>query len=264
MSNLQSNSTDNDFPADDELIIEGTLVDSDEERAMQSGWVPQDQWKGDPNLWRPAREFNERGELLTHIKKLNKESHEMKRAIAALGEINRKTAEYEREKALADLKVMRKEAFRNQDIDMADELTEKMEELKNADVSASVDESAPVKPNEIFLEWAENNQWYLDNKMLQGAANAIGDEILAEDERAREDQRYLLKQVEKRMKQEFPSKILPAGSKVADAGQGRNRSGSSSIASRLSEEETNVGRTLVKCGAFATLDDYAKSLNKGK
>jgi len=251
--------TDTNEHIDD--IQEEIALPSEEEKAMQSGWVPQDQWKGDPNLWRPAKEFNERGELLAHIKKLNKESADMKRAIAALGEINRKTAEIERQKAMDEIKAMRKEAFRNQDIDTADELTEKLEELKNMDVDAIVEEQKPQQPNEVFLAWAENNSWYLENKVLQGAANAIGDELFATDERAKIDQRYLLAEIEKRIKQEFPAKFNTARSKVADANQDKSRSGSPSRSSKLSEEEANVGRMLVKCGAFATLDDYAKSLS---
>ena len=35
--------------------------------AREQGWKPQDEYEGDPNKWRPAKEFVERGELFGKI-----------------------------------------------------------------------------------------------------------------------------------------------------------------------------------------------------
>ena len=37
------------------------------EEARKQGWVPEDEWKGDPDKWRPAEEFVERGKNIIPI-----------------------------------------------------------------------------------------------------------------------------------------------------------------------------------------------------
>ena len=239
-------------------------VNVEEQKAMQSGWVPQDQWEGDPNKWTDAKTFNEKGELLGFIKKQNKEISEMKKAITALGETNRRIAEVERSKALEELKTLRKEAIRNQDIDTADELGEKIQDLKQLDKAEKeqVNEEAPaVSP--IFEMWVQNNEWYLENKVLQGAANAIAEELMATDPQA-SDQGYLLRTVEKRIKQEFPAKFNAAKNKVADAGSTQGNESRGGAGGKLSQEELAIAKTLVQYGAFKSIDEYAKSLSKIK
>jgi hypothetical protein len=245
--------------------VDTPVVNPEEQKAMQSGWVPQDQWEGDPNKWTDAKTFNEKGELLSFIKKQNKEMADMKKAITALGETNRRIAEVERAKAMEELKALRKDAMRNQDFDTADELGEKLQDLKQLDKvekeQVYTEETPAVSP--IFEMWVKDNAWYLDNKVLQGAANAIAEELMATDPKA-SDQGYLLKTVEKRIKQEFPAKFNAAKNKVADAGgtQGNDNRGGAS--SRLTQEELAVAKTLVQYGAFKSIEEYAKSLSKTK
>ena len=38
-----------------------------EEEARKLGWVKQEEWKGDPDKWRPAEEFVERGRNIVPI-----------------------------------------------------------------------------------------------------------------------------------------------------------------------------------------------------
>lgn len=244
--------------------IEESHEDRDEQIASQSGWKPKDEWKGDPDAWRPAREFNERGEFINQIKKLHKKQTEMEKAIGVMGEINRRTAEIERDKAISDLKELRREAVRRQDVDAADDFSDKITELKNVEIPATVVESEQSpQPDDAFVAWVEENSWYMENKLLQGAANSLATEIQERmlEETGAVNRHKLLKEVERQIKQEFPSKFSQSRSRVADASQDKSHSGSpSKISSKLSEEEANVGRTLVRAGAFATLDDYAKSL----
>ena len=75
-----------------------------EQRAMESGWVPQDQWEGDPDAWRPAKEYLDRGELFTKIETQNKTIKEMRRAMDDLRGHHAKVRETEYARALAELK----------------------------------------------------------------------------------------------------------------------------------------------------------------
>ncbi len=67
-----------------------------EDRAYKMGWVPKDQFKGKPELWRPAEEFVERGETLIpflnkKIRKLEKQQIEKDKSFSQyLGDMREK------------------------------------------------------------------------------------------------------------------------------------------------------------------------------
>ena len=46
---------------------EPAQFDEYEQRASAEGWVPKEEWTGDPAQWRPAKEFLDRGELFKKI-----------------------------------------------------------------------------------------------------------------------------------------------------------------------------------------------------
>ena len=52
-----------------------------EQRALDQGWVPQDEWQGDPDDWRPAKEFIDRGELFRKIDELKNENKRIKQGV---------------------------------------------------------------------------------------------------------------------------------------------------------------------------------------
>jgi hypothetical protein len=230
----------------------------EEAKARASGWVPLEEWNGDPDEWVSAKAFNKQGELFSYIKKTNREVAELKTAVTTLNEVNRRIAEVEREKAIKEINSMRKDALQNQDIDTLDELNDKLAELKKE--AATEPQIEQRQPNEIFMAWAENNPWYLENKMLQGAANAIGDELIASDERARSDQRYLLGEIEKRIKQEFPAKFADNRQKISEIGNSRSRSDINS--SKLDETTLGVLKKFVEDGTYKDMDTAIKSYKK--
>jgi hypothetical protein len=59
-------------------------------RAMEMGWKPKDQWEGDPNEHRSAKEYIDRGELLGKLKQQGSELRELKAMVSTLSEHNRK------------------------------------------------------------------------------------------------------------------------------------------------------------------------------
>jgi len=82
-----------------------------EEKAMEQGWVPQDQWEGDPEQWRPAKEFLDRGELFKKIEDQNRTIKEFKRALDDLKGHHSKTREVEYARALEALKMQKQSAI---------------------------------------------------------------------------------------------------------------------------------------------------------
>ena len=78
-------------------------VDSYEQQAREQGWRPKEEYEGDPEKWRPAKEFVERGELFGKIDTLGKELKETKKALKMLQEHNEKIKESEFKRAVEEL-----------------------------------------------------------------------------------------------------------------------------------------------------------------
>src|SRR5574343_553334 len=79
-------------------------VDPFEEQAREQGWKPKEEYEGDPNKWKPAKEFVERGELFGKIDTLGRELKETKKALKMLQEHNAKIKETEYARAVSELK----------------------------------------------------------------------------------------------------------------------------------------------------------------
>jgi len=149
------------------------------EKASQMGWVPQDEWKGDPDRWRPADEFVQRGENIIPIirdrmdkleadlkiaTKSNKQAVARAEKKASESAYKQATSEYEAKLAELDKKEL--EAF-----DEAD--SEKFQEVKKERLNLKEPEKPKEEPagNPVFEEWAKKNTWYDDDSVLQRNAD---------------------------------------------------------------------------------------------
>ena len=81
-----------------------TSLTAIEQRALDQGWVPKDEWAGEPDDWRPAREFLDRGELFKKIDDQNRTIKDLKRAQADFAKHHEKVREIEFKRALESLK----------------------------------------------------------------------------------------------------------------------------------------------------------------
>jgi hypothetical protein len=77
------------------------------------GWVPKDEWDGDPEQWRPAKEFVDRGELFKKIEiKIRTILKSLNELLRTLANIMLKSAKWNIKRALTDLKAQKKDAIR--------------------------------------------------------------------------------------------------------------------------------------------------------
>lgn len=256
--------------------------DEVEAAAREEGWVPLEEWNGDPKDWVEAKEFVFRGELMGRIKKQSKvinnfksEIDEMKTALRELGEHNRKIAENERKKALAELRKAKKEAFEDNDFEALEEIDERMDELKSVDLSKGDNKEAPPKEdatqNSVDPEvevWLTKNDWYTKDPLLQGMTNGAIQQLVQKDPDLENDPSALLEKAKRIVMKEMPHKFeeeqqSPRGS-VAEpqtrsrAGQGNKKS----LAKYLSPMQKKVAQTFVRSGAIASEEEYAKQLDE--
>lgn len=239
-------------------------VDAEEILAKQSGWVPEEEWKGNPKEWRPAKEFNERGELLTRIKSQSRELSNLKQAMEFLTSQQKKQFQAGYEKAIVDLKAARTEALKEGDLVRAQDLTDKIDEIKD-EQRTHVETQKPVQsgPSETFKEWFSSNSWYTKDRVMTPFAEKEGE--IYKREHPDSTEADMLAYVARAVRKEFPDKFVPKSGPSPD-GEGRGttvRKGTSTsdpfrgVEDGMTDEQRSIMRTILKTTKMKK-EDYIK------
>lgn len=230
-----------------------------EQRAMSEGWVPQEEWQGEPDDWRPAKEFVDRGELFKKIEDQSRTIKQFKATLDAMGKHHAQVRDVEYKRALDTLKSQKKEALVEGDADAVVDIDEKIalvreeqKELSQVPAVADVPQSNPVLDN-----WTGKNSWYGNDKAMTAYADALGVEFHGKGKSLSD----ALSEIDRRVKEEFPHKFRnPNKDKPGMVEGSSSRSGSKSSDSfELNEEERQVMHKLVKSGVL-TKEEYIKDL----
>jgi hypothetical protein len=238
----------------------------DEVQAQESGWVPKDQWKGDPDSWRPAKEFNERGELFNRIKQQSKDIQEMRQAMAFLTNQQKKQYVVGYQDAITELKGKRNEALESGDLVAAQDLNDKIDEhkevLKQAQQQASIPQQAP-QPTQTFFSWAERNPWYTKDRKMTHFADAVGLAYKEENPGASEAEmlKYVSSEIKERFAEKFPTaKVAPSpdGDGARSGSRAAVKTGYSSDENAMTSEQRDIMRTILKTTGM-TKEDYFKA-----
>ncbi|MBY0409013.1 MAG: hypothetical protein K2Q97_02540, partial [Burkholderiaceae bacterium] len=195
--------------------------------ATRKGWVPRDQYKGDPGKWVDADTFLERGEKFAS--NLQRENAELRKRIASFegtqkaftaymdGVIKNKDAALTQ--AIAALRIERSAAIREGDDAGAIELEDKIDQLKEEKVKmAKLPEEleSEQEPKEtpsttagqdpIVEEWIDDgNTWFREDPQLRKYAVQIGQNMIKAGETLKG--RRFLDKVADFMRQEFPRRF---------------------------------------------------------
>lgn len=233
-----------------------------EEKARESGWVSKEEWTGDPDKWKPAAEFNDRGELFGKIDSMGRELKETKKALKMLQEHHTKVKETEYNRAVTELKALQKEHLEAGNSDGYLETTELLTDLKAEQKAREVfAQSAPVPtgPDPRFTDWVRSNVWYEKDKEMREYADAIGlgynqqhPDIEPEDVL-----KYVATQVRGRFRERFinPNKSKPS------AVEGGSTTTPRKDTLTLSEDEKKVMNTFVRAGVM-TKEAYLEEIKK--
>lgn len=187
-------------PAPPKTVDPEPAVDPTEAEARRQGWVPKEEFRGDPDKWRPAAEWVERGDKISKLQKnriaelearLKKQEETSEKVNALLAEqLAKKQAELNQ--ALAQVKVLHRAAIREGDDQLADQLEDQMAQLNQqkqelAATEAPKTETPAVDPEVIYIqgtnkpapfkhsegvEWARSHPWLQDNR-LAGIADSV-------------------------------------------------------------------------------------------
>lgn len=253
----------------EENIVAGATTPSNEpqlsaieQKAADAGWVPQDEWDGDPEQWRPAKEFLDRGELFKKIEDQNRTIKDFKRALDDLKGHHSRTRETEYARAIQALKQQKIAALEEGDAAAVIKLDDEIDLVK--DEQSKLKEAAELPQEQLnpeFISWVDKNKWYETSQPMRAYADALGRDLAYKGMRPSE----ILKEVERQVREEFPNKFRNSnrdkpGSVEGSTNKG-GREGSNSIS--LSDEERRVMQRFVRTGVM-TEKDYMDELKRIK
>lgn len=241
-------------------------VNETEIRARDMGWVPKDEYTGDPSKWKSAEVFVALDEPIKRIESQSQELKQVKRALDALKEHHTKVAENEYQRAIRDLKTQRKQALVEGDIDTFDRLEDEIEkakdqftEIKQQTVVQAPEASQVVHPE--FKTWLNRNAWYESYGYMRQFADELGVQLHGKGL----DRAEVLKKVEEAVKKEFPNRFVnPNKANAPGVEEGGNKSGGKRNESfDLNDQEKAIMNTLVRSGTM-TKEQYIAELKKAK
>jgi len=233
---------------------------SKEDQAREQGWVPKEEWTGDPDKWRPAAEFVDRGELFGKIEGLGKELKETRKALKMLQEHHTKVKETEYNRAVEELKSLQKKHLEDGNSDGYLETTELLTDLKaEQKARAVVAETAPNVPHPHFVEWTKQNIWYNKDQEMHEYADAVGLGYAQQHPHLEPEEvlEYVSKQVRGRFRERFVNPNRNKPSSVEGSGTPPKKQDSF----ELTQEERKVMNAFVRTGAMSA-DEYISDLKK--
>lgn len=161
-----------------------------ESKAKEMGWVPQDQWKGDPEKWTDAQEYVERGEqvlpilrannrrlnddiltLRTQNDTLQQQLEATRKIVQGLEGKFHESLQRQLKEQRAELRASLKEAVEDRDVDREMDIREQLDQLSEAekksketpdkkDSPTSADKKPSPKIDAQFEAWRQENPWF--------------------------------------------------------------------------------------------------------
>lgn len=239
-----------------------------EQKAIEMGWRPLDEFEGDPEDFIDAKEFVRRKPLFEKIEHQSKELKAVRKALESFKDHYSKVKEVEFDRAMRRLKEEQKQALVDQDVDRfyaIEEAKDTIQKEKDDFVAKQKESQVQDEPalHPKFQAWVERNPWYGTEKHMRVFADDLGVQLartMPPDE--------VLKEVEKRVRAEFPHKFRNPNKDRASSveegsssAKGRSEGGASmsSFEKTLSEDERRVMNQLVR-GGHITKEAYLKDL----
>lgn len=236
-----------------------------EQKAMEMGWRPLEEFSGDEADFIDAKEFVARKPLYDKIGQQSKQLKNVTQAIEALKSHYGKVQETEYKRALKELKAERNRALTEGDADRFEQLDDDIKAKEKEVDQLLAEQNIPIVKEEPtihpeFANWQNRNPWYSSVKYMREFADELGGKLANTM-----SPRDVLIEVEKQVRKEFPHKFSnPNKGDAPEVGSSRNTGrGSKGDDITLSDQETKIMNTLVRQGVL-TKEQYIKDLKTAK
>lgn len=251
--------------------IENQEVDSQEQEApeytevelaaMEHGWKPKEEFKGDPAEWRDANLFMTLKPFYEKIESLSKTNKQNQKHFQQIAKDMQLVKEQAYTRALADLKAQRKEAMQEGDFDRVELINDQIDNVKDSQRIAATQPDVEPVVNQEFQDWQARNGWYTRDEDLRDWADARGPRLHANGMSPSE----VLSQLEKEVKLKFPEKFTnPNRERPGAVSSGvPSKRAAKADTSGMSREEIRIMETIVRSGAL-TQEEYLKQYHGSK
>lgn len=235
--------------------------------AIEQGWIPKDQWKGDPEEHRSAREFLERGELLGKLKSQGSQLREVTDMLKHLAMHNQRVYEASYKDAIKALTAQKYQAVQEGDVQKVAQIDQQLDQHKVELIKQQQQANQPAQPSAEFNQWVQKNDWFAKNGSLRYWAQGMAIEFARVNPGVSEGE--ILQFLEKEVRKEFPHKFGRQAAPNPDAqgrqgaASGRATGGASvdaefeKIVGGFDDQLARAARNLVKYG-HVTKEDYVK------
>lgn len=237
-----------------------------EKRALEMGWRPREEFDGEDSDFIDAKEFVSRRPLFDKIERQSHEIKEVRKALKALTEHHQKVKEAEFKNAIEFLKSEKKKALEDGDADRLIEIDDKIAEAKAKEIVANKEQATQAQtPHPNFVQWVQDNPWYVSDNELRMVADQIGTSYAASNPEVAPDE--VLQYVKRRVKKLYPEKFTNPNRERPSAVEGSSTAPTRDSKSRdtfeLTEDEKRVMNTFVRAGIL-TKEQYIADLKKIK
>lgn len=231
-------------------------VDPYEAEAREQGWKPKEDYEGEPDKWRPAKEFVERGELFGKIDTMGKELKETKKALKMLQEHHTKVKETEYKRAVDELKTLQKKHLEEGNSDGYLETTELLTDLKAEQKAREVLSTQQVEQPQTdprFNAWVDRNPWYAKDAEMRQYADVIGLGYAQANQGL--DPEDVLKYVSIQVKARYKDKFENPNRNKPSPVEGTSQNASTKESFQLTDDERKVMNTFLRTNTM-TKEEY--------
>lgn len=257
-------------PENTEVVVDTPERSDIEQRAIDMGWRPKEEFDGSEDDFIDAKEFVRRKPLFEKIESQGKQLKAVTRALEEFKQHYTKVEERALNAALQKLKDQRKQALSEGDGDRFETLDDQIkhvegqvEQVKQAAAQPLV-QNEPEAPAE-FMQWVNKNSWYKTTGYMQKFADEVGLRYANDVKSGTMSTADVLKEVEKQVRKEFPHKFTnPNKQSAPDVESSRAPSTKSkSGEGDLSDVERKIMNDFVRQGVM-TKEQYIADLKKLK
>lgn len=233
-----------------------------EQEALESGWVPKEEFNGDEHKWVDASEFLRRGELFKKIEVQNRELKDVKRALVEMKKLHSSVREVEYKRALDTLRAQKKSALEEGDADAVLAADDRIDMIKDEQRKLQSEAEAPMERGEdhpVFVEWTSRNSWYTTQAPMKAFADALGAELARDGLTPPQ----VLKKVEEEVRKEFPNRFRNPRQDRPSGVESSTPRGKTSSSFQLTADERRIMNNFVRQDVM-TEAEYIKELKKVK
>lgn len=245
-----------------------------ETEAKEMGWVPEAEFRGPKDKWKPAEQFVRDGENILPIvraenKRLKDKLDQVEKDYATRFErLDKATQEStkalkaQHDRELASLRAQREAAVKAGDVQAFHAIDKQMSDHAASTPKVAIEEQpSTAADNETALtEWQKANAWYGTDEALTEAAIGISQRILMRNPNI--TMKENLRQTDEEMAKRFPLRFGKAGANghapVDSGGDPKAPQRADTFTSKLPAEALRQAKADVAAGIYKTTEEWAK------